>query len=153
MSDFLDNLKKAVEEGEFNSDAAKKINEIDERANDFSETKTTEQMEESLIATAAQEGGGIKTVDKEKLDEMNSEYVEKMREQAKEEEILGVTAGLMNLEMEVNEKLYGFGTYIRNLKEEFKNVKGSEFLLEKIEEFENKYDFSNVIAGDEPARP
>lgn len=43
-SDFLKNLKNAVETGEFNLDAAKRINEI----NNLADTKTASESEEAL---------------------------------------------------------------------------------------------------------
>ena len=150
MSDILKNLQDALETGDFNSDAAKKIKEIDERADDFATMKTTEQMEDSLIGKAVEEGG-IKTgedVDKEKVAELNSEYEKKMEERAKEEVIYAIIAGLMNLDEELEEKLYGLGVYIRNLREEYMGNPLNDALFKKLDELEEKYDFGKYIAED-----
>jgi hypothetical protein len=150
MSDILKNLQDALDNGDFNSEAAKKIKEIDERADDFAEMKTTEQMEESLIGKAVEEGG-IKTgedVDKEKVAELNSEYEKKMEERAKEEVVYATIAGLMNLDEELEEKLYGLGVYVRNLRAEYMGNPLNDDLFKKLDELEEKYDFSKYIAED-----
>jgi predicted SprT family Zn-dependent metalloprotease len=72
-SDFLKNLKNAVETGDFNSDAAKKINEISSLA----ETKTVTESEEALNKRL--ESVGIKILTDDDV-ELNSQYEEKMEE-------------------------------------------------------------------------
>jgi len=94
MSNFLENLKKSVDEGEFNSDAAKRINSIDEKADSVLNEKSAEQIEESVREKAV--SGGVKTVDEEEVARLNSEYEEKMKERAAEEIYLSTIATLYN---------------------------------------------------------
>ena len=72
MSDFLDNLKKSVEEGEFNSEAAKKINQVDDLAEQVLEEKSVQEIEDSVLDTAV--AGGVRTVDEDEVARLNSEY-------------------------------------------------------------------------------
>lgn len=93
MSNFLDNLKKAVENGEFNSEAAKKINEI----NELADKKSIEQLPHDLEDTLKNrvDEGGVKKVEEEEISELNTEYVKKMEYFKKEDErnkdILNIT--------------------------------------------------------------
>ena len=48
MSDFLDNLKKAADTGEFNSDAAKKILEVHDLAESKLKGKNVEEELENI---------------------------------------------------------------------------------------------------------
>ena len=68
---FLNNLKNAVDTGEFNSEAAKKINEIYELAN--SKTNASELINKRI-------GENVKTVSKEEAAELNSEYEKKIKD-------------------------------------------------------------------------
>ena len=86
MSDFLENLKKSVDEGTFNSEAAKKINTVDELAEEKLEEKSTGEIDEALHERVF--AGGIRTVDEDEVAKLNSEYEEKMKERAKEEILL-----------------------------------------------------------------
>ena len=74
-SPFLDNLKKAVETGDFNSEAAKKIIEVSE----LSETKTGTRALDFAF-DAANSSGAIKTVSEEEAAELSVEYEKKMLE-------------------------------------------------------------------------
>ena len=146
MSEFLENLKKAADTGNFNSEAAKKINEIDDKANNFSETRSVEQMEDSLTEKALD--AGIKTVSEKDITKLNSEYEEKMKERAKEERLLATIVELVNLDVELKEKLYELGIYIRNLREKYMDDETNTTLFEKLDQLEEKYDFSKYIDGE-----
>ena len=81
MGSFLDNLKNDLDKGEFNSEAAKKINEIAELADLKIGKKTnvtsniaTPELDKLVSET------GVKTVSKEEADRLNSEYEKKMEE-------------------------------------------------------------------------
>ncbi|MFW6246597.1 MAG: hypothetical protein ACOC22_00275 [bacterium] len=90
--EFLKNLKKAVEEGEFNSDAANKINEINELAEkkyaEVNSKKTGKIYEDAAVGVNKLEDSlkkrvddvGHKTVTEEEAKEVNSEYEKKMTE-------------------------------------------------------------------------
>jgi hypothetical protein len=68
--EFLENLKKAVEEGEFNSEAAKKINEVDKLAD---EKKDAAKLVDERLAAA-----GIKNISEEDGIILSSDYEKKM---------------------------------------------------------------------------
>ena len=83
MSKFLEELKKAADTGEFNSDAAKKINEIDElaekKATGMSVDELTESLEKRIEANPA-----VAVTEEEAL-ELNSQYEKKMEEIKKQD--------------------------------------------------------------------
>lgn len=143
MSTFLENLKNAADNGEFNSEAAKKINEIDEKANDFSETKSVEQMEDSLIDKAKKDGE-IKSVSEEEALELNSDYEKKMDEIKVRDAVNAQFATLIEIEDMVKasiEDMFGFIDELDNkFNKEFEDenpIFGD--LSQKIEEIKSKY--------------
>ena len=141
MSNFLENLKNAADNGEFNSDAAKKINEIDEKANDFTKMKTTEQMEESLTEKALEVG--IKTVSEEDVAKLNSEYEEKMKIRAKEEILLATVVTMINMDEEINGKVEELRLFIADQKKQFDPEDDvHKELYKKIDELTFNYGFN-----------
>jgi len=84
MSDFLEKLKNAVENEEFNSEAAKKILEINKLAESKIGNGTEadiEKLKESLMKREAssEESKESKAVSEEEALELNSKYEEKMK--------------------------------------------------------------------------
>jgi len=80
MSDFLEKLKNAVENEEFNSEGAKKILEV----NKLAENKIDmgiERLKETLMKREAssEELDETKAVSEEEMLELNSQYEEKMK--------------------------------------------------------------------------
>lgn len=100
MENFLDNLKESLETGNFNSEAAKKINAVDDLADDVKREKTIDEMEDSIMDKATE--GGVKTVDSEDIGKIQSEYEEKMKARAAEEIFLADIARLMNRDEEID---------------------------------------------------
>ena len=87
MSDFLDNLKNSLDKGEFNSEAAKKILDVDKRAENAKGLSEEDQKKlKELIAKEA--------VSPEEAAKHNTEYEAKMKAL---KEIDGVNAQLANL--------------------------------------------------------
>jgi hypothetical protein len=83
-SNFLENLKKAVDTGEFNSEAEKKIIEVDKLADEKIKTMTkpNEAIDDSDLSKSVTERlkrAGVKTVSEEEALELNSEYEKKMQ--------------------------------------------------------------------------
>jgi len=139
MSNLLDELKKAVDDGNFNSEAAKKLIEIDSKADEVLEEKSTEQIEQSVIDTAI--SGGVKTIDGADFARLQSEYEEKMKERAREEILLATIVTLIDEDELIDEKLYSLWKFIDNIKQEHKaEDKGCAELFAKITELETKYD-------------
>lgn len=84
-SDFLKNLKNAVEKGEFNSEAAKKIIEINKLADEKLRTltKPNQKIEDSELSKSVEarlQAVGTKTVTEEEATALNSDYEKKMQE-------------------------------------------------------------------------
>ena len=97
-SSFLDNLKNAVDKGEFNSEAAKKIIEVSELTEIKSKGKTLEELQESVdkrLDVVLEHG--IKTVSEEEATVLNSDYEKKMEEIKKQDEENKRIADLTNM--------------------------------------------------------
>ena len=107
QEDFLKNLKDAVETGNFNSEAAKKINEIVELADGKIIEKTVEELEDAVEQRV--EDSGVKSIPEEELEDVKSvvmtEYEEKMKNSA-----LVEVVGKINI---YNDKI---GIIVENLK-------------------------------------
>lgn len=82
-SSFLDNLKKAVETGEFNSEAANKINEIEQLAKIKASGKSIQDLEKNVDDRLKQ--AGTRTVNEKDAIESNITFETKMLELKKEE--------------------------------------------------------------------
>jgi hypothetical protein len=87
---FLDNLKKAVETGEFNSEAAKKIIEIDKLADE-------KKNAFGLVTDRIEKSGYAKSVTEEEAAPINSEYEKQMELVKKQDEENKRIADLTNL--------------------------------------------------------
>lgn len=140
MSEFLSNLKKAVEEGDFNSDVAKKINEIDELADKVSKDKSEEEIQKSINDRIKQ--SGVKTINEEKIGELNSECEMKMYQRSKEEIILATIATLTNMDYSLERQKDELSLFIEEQKNEYdpENEEHAE-LYKKINELIKKYEF------------
>jgi hypothetical protein len=137
-SQFLDNLKKAVEEGNFNSEAAKKIIEINNNA----DTKNAVDSEESLNKRL--EESGIKILSEEETMLLSSEYDKKMNDINKQDEINAQLATLIDIEDIVKASVDDMFSFINELEEKFnpeffkENPIFRELFL-KIKEIKSKY--------------
>ncbi len=147
MSDFLENLKKSVDEGTFNSEAAKKINTVDELAEEKLEEKSTGEIDEALHERVF--AGGIRTVDEDEVAKLNSEYEEKMKERAKEEILLATVVSLIDEDEALEEKLDSLATYIEKLRDKHPVTEDETITIlhAKMDELEKKYDLNKSIAG------
>lgn len=117
-SPFLENLKKAVDTGEFNSEAAKKINDIDELANKkFSPNST---FDDKLNAVENRLKNSIaKTVTEEEAAELNSEYEKKMEEIKKRDIVNKQLATLVDIEEMVKASIDDMMMFINDLEDKF----------------------------------
>lgn len=143
--DFLNDLKESLDKGDFNSEAANKINEIVEKSEGFEDKKVPE-MEEDLKKMVESEGGVKESVSEEELPELNTEYEQKMAHFKKMDKINSEVATLIN----IDEKLLNLHTELSNLidvlrkKYEGENQEFPELkiLNEKMSELENKYNLN-----------
>ena len=76
-SEFLKKLKTAVDNGEFNSEAAKKIIEIDKLAEEKLKTLSAETLAKNVEARL--EKAGVKTVSEEEAAMINADYAKTMQ--------------------------------------------------------------------------
>jgi len=140
--DFLKNLKDSLDKGEFNSDAAKKINEIDSKADEMMKSKSigviNKSVEDKIKST------GIKNIGKDQLEELNSQYEKQMNERAKEEIILATIATFENIEFEIDSKINDLIGLINDVNRDYDNddEKCVE-LFKKIKELQDKYMLNN----------
>lgn len=134
MSKFLDDLKNSVESGEFNSEAAKKIIEVDKLADSVSGTTALEELQEKV---------GVKSVTDEEVGTLNSTYVKKMEEINKLDIANKQLAMLIDMEDMVKMSIGDLMSYVTHVEIEMeKELKENSFFNDlslKIEEIKNHY--------------
>jgi len=155
MGDFLENLKKAADTGEFNSEAAKKILEI----NKLAETKLTgagdvdiERLKESLekrriedeVEELKDAPAVTEAVSEEDVLVLNSKYEKQMEQIKKQDMINAQLATLIEIEDMVKlsvDDMFGFlGELEARFAKEFETenpIFGD--LYQKIESIKSKY--------------
>jgi hypothetical protein len=130
MSKFLENLKNAVETGEFNSDAAKRINEINDLAN--------KKIGEGYL--------NDKDINLDSAVEYteSEDAIEKLKELKLQDEINNEVANLHNLENNLLDSFREFRDTLVLVEEKYKDhledLKYSD-LFSKIEELKSKFSF------------
>ena len=139
MSDFLENLKKSVDEGEFNSEAAKKINALDDMAEEVLEEKSVGQIEESVLDTAT--AGGVITVSGEEVARLNSEYEEKMKKHVAEEVYLATIATMMNDDTDIDKAVDELEIFIQKQRGIYPKNEEYEDIHTLMDHLAEKYSF------------
>lgn len=148
MSEFLDNLKNAADNGEFNSDAAKKINEISELANVKLGNGSVEELEkikESLEKRIVDsEETKTNAVTEEEALELNSEYERKMEEIKKQDMVNTELVTLIEIEDMVKASVDDMFSFVEELEAKFEKELETENIMfgdlyQKIEELKMKY--------------
>lgn len=150
MSDFLENLKNAADNGEFNSEAAKKILEVHDLAEKKLQGKDVveelENIKSSLEARQdeAVEEGKIQPVSEEKVLEANTEYEKKMAQFKKLDMVNAQLATLTEIEDMVKlsiEDMFGFVEELEGRFEKEFEKEDPMFgdLSQKIEQIKSKY--------------
>jgi len=145
MTNFLDNLKKAADEGEFNSEAAKKILEINELADTKIGEATPadiEKLQETLEKRQGEEL--VEPVSEEKVVEANTEYEKKMTQFKKLDAVNAQIATLVEIEDMVKLSIEDMFSFTDELDAKFKKEFETEDpifgdLNLKIEEIKSKY--------------
>lgn len=149
MSEFLEGLKKAADSGEFNSEAAKKIIEINELVDtkiNGSDIHRFDEIRESL--DKCHKEAGTKTVTEDEAIEMNSQYEKKMEQLKKMDGINAQLATLMEIEDMVKASVEDMFTFVESLENRFeKEIEAEDPMLgdlsQKIEQLKAKY--SSII--------
>jgi hypothetical protein len=143
MGSFLDNLKKAVDNGEFNSEAAKKINEIERNADKAKGLFLSEEDKEMLKK--------LKTppvVTEEEVLAANNNYVNEMTVVTRKDEINKLLVTLIEIEDMVKMSIDDMFSHVKELEDKFATEFEGEDpvfgdLHQKIEDIKLKY--SNFI--------
>jgi len=143
MSKFLEDLKNAADNGEFNSDAAKKINEINELADVKSGNISNKEEYENLKEKFEKHTDNAAVTEKEAL-ELNSEYEKKMNKIKIEDTVNAQLATLIEIEDMVKASIGDMFSFVEELEEKFeKEFEGEDTmfgdLYQKIEELKMKY--------------
>jgi len=132
MSKFLEDLKKAVEIGEFNSEAAKKINEVNKLA-------TIKTGTDELDKIYSKEN--IKSVTEEEATVINSEYEKKMLEIKEKDLNLQQIKTLIDIEETVRLSINDMAEFIQTLEESFDRSNSNYIeLFTEIDKIKTKYD-------------
>ena len=149
-SKFLDDLTNAVNSGEFNSEAAKKILEVnrlaDEKMKDL--TRIDEETVQSKSVDKRLEDAGIRKVSKEEADEINALSIKKMAELEKKQFINDRMLVLIDIENMVKLSIVDMMGFIKEteefLEEKFDNEDTTfDDLKTKIAEIKTKYSTNN----------
>lgn len=147
---FLENLKNAVDSGDFNSEAAKKINEINELADKKSTTMNPNDLEKKIDERI--KDVGTKTVTEEEAVMINSEYEKKMEEIKISDKITLTIKNIIEMDDLISESIDDLMFHIKEIEVLYKkdfdsNEKNVNFveLENKIKETKLKYStFTNT---------
>jgi hypothetical protein len=137
MGNFLDDLKKSVETGEFNSEAAKKIIEIDKLA----DTKVNPFKQ---VVDRIEKTGFAESVSEEEAAAINSEYEKKMEDIKKTDLVTKEMAVLEEIEDLVKADIGDMLLHVGEVEKAFeKELTGNDAMFIrlkwKLEELKNKY--------------
>lgn len=127
MTDFLKNLKDAVENEKFNSEAAQRINKINELADE--KTLATSQDE----VDARLEAAGVKNVTAEEAVAISSQYEEKMAKIKERDAVNAQLATLIEIDDAVKLTIIDLFEFIEGLEERFAE-KFKEVDIDKVME-------------------
>lgn len=139
-SDFLKNLKQAVDNGEFNSDAAKKINEINNLANNFNVGENLNESIENFNKRL--ENNQKSSVSEDIANEVNSEYEKEMQLIKEKDKINNLLANLIDIEDTVRICIDDMFSFVYEIEENLKNKKDDLIyndLILKVKEIKTKY--------------
>lgn len=130
--DFLKNLKDALDFGDFNSDAAKKIGEINKMADEININLSNDEISDKLNKF------GVKNIDENDI-KMNEIFDETIKDIKKDDLFNKIIANLLNInksiENIINNELIPYLKNIENeYNEEIKNNQNLNSLIIKIKE-------------------
>lgn len=148
MSEFLENLKKAADEGIFNSEAAKKILDVNELADVKLGNGSAEDLEKIKegLEKRLEDSDDTKSVavTEEKAVELNTEYERKMELFKKQDGVNKQLATLIDIEDMIKASVEDMFSFTEELESKFeKELKAEDLifgdLFQKIEELKMKY--------------
>jgi hypothetical protein len=135
-SPFLENLKKSVEEGDFNSEAAKKIIEVDKLATEKNgSTPALNAIFNKIDSTPSKPAPT-----EEEVLELNSAYEKEMQEIRDKDLVLQQIATLRDIEETVRLSVMDMKGFIQTLEVSFDKTKPvNAELFAEIEQIKTKY--------------
>jgi len=141
-SSFLESLKNAADKGEFNSEAAKKIIEIDNLASQKLSKLGTKDIEDLMKDRLEQ--AGVKTVTEEEAAIGSAEYDKKMEDIKKQDAVNVQIVALMEIEDMVLASVLDMYTFIDELETKFsKEIEANDpiftDLTQQIGKIKSKY--------------
>lgn len=148
MSDFLENLKKAADSGEFNSEAAKKILEINQLVDSKIGNGSPEDIErlKAGLEKRVEESdvNEKKVVSEEEVLELNSQYEKKMENINKQDAVNKQLATLIEIEDMMKASIIDMFSFIDELEIKFEKEFEDDDpmfadLSQKIDEISSKY--------------
>ena len=139
MGTFLDDLKKSVETGEFNSEAAKKIVEVDKLAEEKAKGNAFKMVIDRL-----EKAGFVESGTEEEAIVINSEYEKEMEKIKKQDAVNKQLATLIDIEDMVKATVNDMMSFVDELEDKFKKEFEAEDpmfgeLNQKIEQIKTKY--------------
>lgn len=141
MSEFLKNLKQAVDDGEFNSDAANKINEI---GNAAEKIKFTDNEEVEAKAKERIDKIEPEVVSEEEIEKIKSDYEMKMAEIEKQDIVNRQLATLIQIEDMVNLSILDMFGFVDELdvvfEKELKEDSAYSDLANKVNKIKTKFE-------------
>jgi hypothetical protein len=134
-SPFLENLKKSVDEGDFNSEAAKKIIEVDKLASEKNgSTPALDAIFDNI------DGIPFKPITEEEALELNSAYEKEMQEIRDKDLVLQQIATLRDIEETVRLSVMDMKDFIQTLEVSFDKIRPvNAELFAEIEQIKTKY--------------
>ena len=144
MVNFLEDLKKAADTGEFNSEAAKKIIEINELATSKTGDGSPEHFEKLKEKVEKLYEGSVKPVTEEKALELNSKYEEEMKKIKQVDAVNTQLATLIEIEDMVKATIGDMLGYIEEIETRLSEEIGKENsiyseLHQKMEKIKSTY--------------
>lgn len=137
MSEFLDKLKKAVDEGEFNSEAAKKINEIEKRSMEIDPNEAEKLLEKRL------EESGAKIITEDEVVAKNIDYDKKLEQLKYIDGLNKQIATLRDMENMVLLSIQDMLQYVKTVDENFnfdkENEENNKKLNDEIQRIKDRF--------------
>lgn len=137
MSDFLDKLKESVDKGEFNSDVANKINEINEKTDKFLKEKSIDELKEAVNTRidGVINDSETKEISDDVVEEINFKHYDRIKNMMEIDKNNKLITDMLNLSIDLDK---GIET-LKKINDEINTERIPVEWKESIEEIRNKY--------------
>lgn len=131
MDNFLENLKKSLDNGEFNSEISKKMSELNELAETKAKSTSVNDLKKSVMNAANK--NGIKSVTENEAVQINQEYEKKLEEIKLSDAINKDIALLINFNNTINNTIEDMFIHINHLEEKYsKHFENKESIIDDL---------------------